>query len=55
MPRPRTGNVYFRHGTWYARVTLAPGVRPTLGLPSCPTETDAEDRARLLNSLVERL
>ncbi len=55
MPRPLTGNVYFRHGSWYARVTLAPGVRPSMQLPTCTDEPSAEDRARLLTTLVERL
>src|SRR3954470_11968911 len=55
MPRPLTGNVYFRHGAWYARVTLAPGVRPSLQLPTCADEPAAEERARLLTTLVERL
>ncbi len=55
MSRPRKGNVYFRHGSWYARITLASGVRPTLQLPACTDEPSAEERARLLTTLVERL
>ena len=55
MSRPCTGNVYFRHGSWYARITLAAGVRPTLQLPTCADEPSAEERARLLTTLVERL
>ncbi len=55
MSRPLKGNVYFRHGSWYARITLASGVRPTLQLPTCTDEPSAEERARLLTTVVERL
>ncbi|UQA59984.1 tyrosine-type recombinase/integrase [Polyangium aurulentum] len=55
MPRPRKGNAYQRCGKWYARVTVSPGVRPHLMLPTCADEASAQARAALLNDITEKL
>lgn len=51
MPRPRTGQARLRNGKWYARVTLAPKVRPTFALPTCHDSDAADARAAILADL----
>ncbi len=55
MGRARAGNVYWKHGKWYARVTLGNGERPSFMLPTCADETSARARVLLLNEMVENL
>jgi len=49
------GNAYWKHGKWYARVTLTEGERPSIMLPTCADEDAARARAALLNELVTKL
>lgn len=55
MGRARVGNAYWKHGKWYARVTLGEGERPSIMLPTCANEESARARAALLSELVEKL
>lgn len=47
MGRKATGNVYESRGRWYARVWLGNGQRPSVMLPSCTTEAEANARLTL--------
>lgn len=55
MGRARVGSAYFKHGKWYARVTLGNGERPSFMLPTCADEMAARSKAALLSDLVEKL
>lgn len=57
MAAHRTGTVRFRHGKWYARVTLSPKDRPCVELKTCAPneEAKARERAALLARLGYRL
>jgi integrase len=55
MPAKATGSVQFKRGAWYARVTLAPGDRPWIALPTCATREAAEERKDILAPLAAKL
>jgi hypothetical protein len=57
MHRAATGSTRFRHGRWYARVTIARGDRREFLLATCAERDDrkAAERARLLAGLARRL
>lgn len=57
MPRTSKGSARFRRGRWTARVTLGPGHRVELALPTCGPDdaAKAQDRAELLTELADRL
>lgn len=55
MGRVCVGNAYFKHGKWYARLTLGNGERPSIMLPTCADEMAARLKAALLSELVTKL
>jgi len=55
MPRKATGNVYQSRGRWYARITLRPGTRANIALPTCTTEAEAHARLAILADLTAKL
>jgi hypothetical protein len=54
LPREATGTVRFSGGVWSARVRLNAQQRKTFDLPTCATEDDAQERARVLARLAKR-
>lgn len=55
MPRKATGSIRWRNGVAYARVTLGPGDRPGIALPTCRTQGEAEARQVILADLATKL
>jgi integrase len=48
MPRVRTGQVRYRGGKWFGRITLTGKVRPSFELPTVASEAEATKRTELL-------
>ncbi len=55
MPTPTKGSVRRLHGVAIARIPTSPGCRESFAMPTCKTEADASERARVLAQLAKRL
>src|SRR5262249_31129361 len=55
MPAKTTGTVEQKRNRWYARLTIEPGKRERVALPTCATREAAEARKDLLMGLLAKL